>query len=204
MGLVITKNAEWELIHSAYGIELKGKRGIYDSCFNGEEEVWTDISVNGREFRYPMGMGGVHIHNRAGDNIINMDSDKDLVCYMFAHREREMDDYEFEQFWRKEYFSPFWKHHTRNRMLRERQEEIERAEQEKREAERKAELDKLKAYADKKKFYMIVSGDKAYFIKLDKRNADAPGRIEDSRILQFAQDYPGNGVDIVEEREVGA
>lgn len=200
MGLYYNKNAEWELIHSAYGTELKGKRGTWLSPFDGEQDVYTDISVNGRELY----LGNHAILVTGNSSVINMEADKDLLCYMFAHREKEMDDYEFEQFWTKEYFGCLWRHHTRNRMLNERLENERKAEQEQREAKRQAQLDEFKAYAEKRKLYMIREYDTVYFIKLWGENKKAAGRVDDAHILDFAHNYPGNGCDIVETREVTA
>jgi len=196
------KKQNWTLIHSAYGVNIEGKFGYYESIFGDPtEKVIERISVNGREFY----LGNGHwIYADKVKGMINMEEDKEILCYYFAKMRpvAEIDDYEWESFWFKEYKNCLWRYHARNHMLNERLENERKVEQERREAKRQAQLDELKAYATKKKFYMIVSGDKAYFIKLDKRNADAPGKVDDAHILSFAQDYPGNGVDIVEEREV--
>lgn len=198
MGLYYNKNAEWELIHSAYGTELKGKKGTWFSPFDGEQDVYTNISVNGRE----IDLGNHAILVTGDSSVINMDADKDLLCYMFANMETEMDDWKFEHFWTKEYFSSLWRHHTRNQMLNERLESERKVEQEKREAERQAKIDEIKAYAEKKKLRLVMEYDTAYFVKIDKRKHKNSEQATDEMILSFIRKFPGNGIEIVEERSI--
>ena len=199
MALYYNKNAEGELICSAYGTELKGKRGTWLSPFNGEQDVYTNISVNGRE----IDLGNHAILVTGDSSVINMDADKELLCYMFAHKEKEMDDYEFEHFWTKEYFSSLWRYHTRNKMLNERLESERKIEQEKREAERQAKIDEIKAYAKKKKLRLVMEYDTAYFVKIDKRKHKNSEQATDEMILSFVRQFPGNGIEIIEERSIG-
>lgn len=198
------KNQNWTLIHSAYGVNIEGKFGYYESIFgDSTEKVIERISVNGREFY----LGNGHwIYADKVKGMINMEEDKEILCYYFAKMRPvvEMDDYEWESFWFKEYKNCLWKHHTRNRMLNERLENERKAEQERREAKHQAQLDEFKAYAEKRKLYMVREYDTVYFIKLWGENKKAAGRVDDAHILDFARNYPGNGCDIVETREVTA
>ena len=203
MGLIYgDKNQNWTLIHSAYGVNIEGKFGFYQSPFGDPtEKVIESISVNGREFY----LGNGHwIYADKVKEMINMEEDKDLLCYYFAKMRpvSGMDDYDWENFWFKEYKSCLWKHHAQNCMLNERIEAERKVEADKRKAREQKILNEYKAYAKKKKLYMIREYDTVYFLKLTGENTKAPETVDDIHILQFAKDYPGNGCDIVETKEV--
>lgn len=205
MGLIYgDKEQNWTLIHSAYGVNIEAKFGYYQSPFGDPtEKVIESISVNGREFY----LGNGHwIYADKVKGYINMEEDKDFLCYYFSKMcpVCEMDEYDWENFWLKEYKGCMWKHHVQNRMLNERLEAERKVAFEKQKAKEQELLDSFKAYADKKKLYMIREYNTVYFLKLTGKNKKAAGSVDDKQILQFARDYPGNGCDIIETREVSA
>lgn len=201
MGVIFDKNAKWELIHEAYGIRLEGKFAGYESVFSPEiRRCITDISVNGRQFY--LGNNCIYAEDKTGQ-YINMDADKDILCWYFAHLDKEMDDWEYEHFWLKEYHNAFWKHRALQRKQREAEQERNRIAAEEREAERQKVIADFQAYANKKKLRMIIADDNAYFIKINKRIHKNADEAADDLVLMFAKEHPGNGVEIVETREVG-
>lgn len=199
MGRIYNEDKEWKVIHEAYGITLKGKYANYESAYSDYSKIITAISVNGRE----LDLGYAHfIVAEQTPYVINIEDDKNLLCYMFSRREKPMDDWEFENFFFKEYNGTLWRHRARNRLADERIREEEEKAQTKREAEKAKQIEDFKAYAEKKKLRLIMEYDKAYFVKIDKRRHKDSDKATDEMVLQFAREYPDNGVEIVEEREV--
>lgn len=187
-------------IHNAYGITLKAEIQEYTWYYGGTDDVVMRIWVNEREVY----LGHQHfiILSDPSGQRINMEADKDVLCWYLARH--PMNDLELEDFFLKQYHGTLWKYHAQNRMFKERQDaELERIAA-KAKAERDAQLDELHKYAEKKKLYMIVQYDQIYFIKYDKRKykAEDLDKVGADNVLRFAQDYPGNGVDIVEERRL--
>ena len=197
MGRIYNEEADWKTIHEAYGVTLKGKYADYEGSYADYSRVLTAISINGRE----IDLGYSHfIVAEKVPYIINIEDDKNLLCYLFSYT--EMDDYEFEHFFTKEYNGSLWRHRARNHLADERIEE----ERLKKVAKRKANIDnqiaEFKTYAEKKKLRLVMEYDKAYFIKIDKRRYKDSDKVTDEMVLEFARKYPGNGIEIVEEREV--
>lgn len=187
-------------IHSAYGVSLKGEIQEYTWYYGGTDDVIMRIWVNEREVY----LGHQHfiILSDPSGQRINMEADKDLLCYWLSKNPKT--DEELETFFLKEYHRCLWKHFAQQWMFKERQdEELERIAARAKE-KRDAQLDELHKYAEKKKFYMVVQYDQIYFIKYDKRKykAEDLDKVGADNVLKFARDYPGNGVDIVEERRL--
>lgn len=187
-------------IHSAYGITLKGEIQEYTWYYGGTDDVIMRIWVNEREVY----LGHQHfiILSDPSGQRINMEADKDLLCWWLAHNPK--DDRELEEFFLREYHHSMWKHFARNQMFKERQDaELERI-AERRKAKETEQMEEMQAYADKKKYYLIRKYDDIYFIKYDKRKykAEDLDRVGADVVLQFAQEHPGNGVDIAEERRL--
>lgn len=199
--VIYNKNAEFQLIHEAYGVKLEGKYYSYESPWSDSEydTVIGVIKVNGRE----VNLGGHEIVAFKCKGIINMEEDKDLLCNYFAHNKvDEMDDWTLEHFFLKEYHSCLWKYHTQQRILRERIEAENKKAAEERTAKRNAKIAEFQAYADKKGLRMIVDYDRAYFVKIDKRVHKNSEQAEDQLVLDFAQKYPGHGIEIKEVKGI--
>ena len=185
-------------IHSAYGITLKGDIQEYTWYDGRVDDVIMAIYVNEREVY--LGHSFFIILSDPSGQRINMEADKDVLCWYLAHH--PMNDQELEDFFLKEYHHTMWKNHARNQMFKEKQDvELERIAARAKE-KREAELDEMHKYAERKKLYMIVQYDQIYFIKYDKRKykAEDLDKVGADNVLKFAQDYPGNGVDIIERR----
>lgn len=117
MGIVYIKDAPVVTIHEAYGITLKGKYAHYDSIWSPEiDKCLIEIYVNDRK----MELGNNCIFATKCSHYQNIEDDKDILCYFFAHLDKEMDDWEFEQFFRKQYHNGLWRYRTRNKMFEER------------------------------------------------------------------------------------
>ena len=197
--IIWNPNAEWKTIHEAYGVKLEGKYAGYDSVSSPEiTRCITAISVNGREIE--LGNNVIFAEDPT-HHFINMEDDKDILCWYLAHT-LLMDDYDYERFWVKEYHCHMWRHFAEQKKRRiEEHERLER-EIEEREAQKAANIALYQAYADKKNLRLIVDGDTAYFVKIDKRRHKNADKADDAMVLNFARDYSGNGIEIVEEREV--
>ena len=190
--------SEWQTIHEAYGILLEGRYDIYDWSYKPASKVITHIRVNGREFE----LGNAHfILAEKEEGMINMEDDKGILCYFFSKAD-EMNDYDWERFWTRSYTSPLWRSQALNWNQREIQDKANREAAEKRKAEREAAIEELQKYADKKKLRLIIEYDTVYFIKIDKKKHKDADAASDELVLMFAREYPGNGVEIVEERKV--
>lgn len=185
-------------IHSAYGITLKGEIQEY-TWYDGKVDnvIWR-IWANEREVY--LGHSFFIICEDPTNQRINIEADKDVLCWYLAHT--PMTDEELEDFFIKEYHHTLWKYHARNRMFKERQDAENTRLAEERKAKHEAEMNEIKAYADKKKYYVIVEYNDVYFIKYDKRKykAEDLDKVGADRVLQFAKEYPGHGVDIAERR----
>ncbi len=196
--MIISEEREWKPIHFNYGIELNGIFGVYNSPFDGNRDVIVAISVNGRELY----LGNNFINASHEEGIINMEDDKDLLCYMFSYQEKPMDDWELEKFWIKEYKGSLWRSITRDRKLRDEKERIMKEVEKERQLKREKVIMECKVYAEKKKLRLIIDNDNAYFIKIDRKWHKNADEVPDQTILDFIERYPGNGVEIVETREI--
>ena len=188
-------------IHSAYGITLKGEYEVYHWYDGRDDDVIWRIWVNDREIY--LGRGHFIISEDKTEQYINMESDKDLLCYWLS--KNPMDDYALDRFFTDSvggYRSCWWRSHARDRMLRDRLEEQRKAEADARKSAEEIQMAAYKAYADKKNLYMIRDYNVVHFLKLNKKNAKAIGVLDDDVILEFAKNYPGHGCDIVETKEV--
>ena len=121
------KNQDWTLIHSAYGINIEAKFGYYESPLgDSTEKVIEEISVNGRSVY----LGNGHwIYADKVKGYINMEEDKDDLCYFFSkmHPLSEMDDWKLENWFTKQYKNSIWKSHVRNRKIEDQRcQEMER------------------------------------------------------------------------------
>lgn len=198
MGIIWNKNAEWKTIHEAYGIKLEGKYAGYDSVTSPEiTRCITAISVNGREIE--LGNNCIFAENSTG-HYINMEDDKDILCWHLAHT--LMDDYDFEQFWTKQYHGYPWKHFALEKKRRIEEHRRQEAEWEAHKAKVDATIAEFRSIAERKGQRLIVEGDSAHFVKIDKRRHKDADKADDAMVLNFARTYPGNGIDIMETREV--
>lgn len=185
-------------IHSAYGITLKGEIQEYTWYDGDVDDVIMRIWVNEREVY--LGYNFFIICSDLTNQRINMEADKDVLCWYLAHN--PMTDEELEDFFIKEYHHTLWKYQARNRMFKEKQDaEYERIAARARE-KRESEMNEIKAYAEKKKYYVIVEYSDVYFIKYDKRKykAEDLDKVGKDKVLKFAKEYPGHGIDIAERR----
>lgn len=196
--MIISEEKTWKPIHSAYGVDLKGQFGVYNSPFDGNRDVIVAISVNGRELY--LGNNFINAHHEEG--VINMEDDKDLLCFMFSRREKEMDDWEFDRFFTKEYFHTLWRSKARDRKLLEEMEKAEAEVAKIKQLKREQSIAECKVYAEKKKLRLIIDHDNAYFVKIDRKRHKNADDVPDQTILDFIEKYPGNGVEIVETRKI--
>lgn len=117
MGIIWNKNAPIKEIHSAYGIKLKGRVMGYESIWSPEiTHIITELWVNERF----IDLGNAHsifAEDKTG-RFLNMEKDKDDLCYWLA--KNEMDDWELEQFFSKQYTSSLWRCRVRQMKMRER------------------------------------------------------------------------------------
>lgn len=118
MGIIWNKNAPVREIYSAYGITLKGVYMGYESVWSARNvnEVITTLYINEREVE----LGNGHCIFAADETgqFINMEKDKDDLCYWLS--KNEMDDWELENFFYKEYTSCLWRCRVRQMKMRER------------------------------------------------------------------------------------
>lgn len=199
MGRLYKANRPIVDIHEAYGIKLRGEIDEYESVIDQcTREIIVRLWVNDIEIE----LDARGIYRNKENGLINMEDDKDLLCYWIANTDHT--PWELHQFFTKEYTGCLWRSRARDMQMRERQRKEREIETKEREAKRNKELEECRVYADKKKLYMIVDGETVYFIKLTGKNKEIvdSGNANDKMILDFAHDYPGNGCDIVETREV--
>ena len=185
-------------IHSAYGVTLKGVYDDYHWYDGSVDEVIMEIYVNDQ--RVYLGSGHFIISEDKTGQRINMEDDKDYLCYWLSTH--KMDDYELENFFLKQYHGSVWKHFARQQMMKEKMDAVHKADAERRAKERQSQIDEAEEYARKKKLHVIRKYDELYLVKLSGKNKDCVGRVTDDQILQFAKEYPGNGVEIVEKRSL--
>lgn len=185
-------------IHSAYGVTLKGEIQEYTWYDGKVDDVIYTIWVNEREIY--LGYSFFIILSDPSGQRINMEADKDVLCWYLAHN--PMNDQELEDFFLKQYHHTLWKYHARNEMFKEKQEAEEKKRAEMRRERREAELAAIKAYAEKKNYYMVRDYDSIYLIKLDKQRREEVenGNVADDVVLRFAKECPGHGCDIVERK----
>lgn len=199
MGRLYKANRPIVDIHEAYGIKLRGEIDEYESVIDRcTREIIVRLWVNDIE----IDLGADWIYRNKENGYINMEDDKDQLCYWIANT--DYTPWELHQFFTKEYNGCLWRSRTRDMEMRERQKKEWEREAKEREAKRNKEFEECKAYADKKKLYMIVEHETVYFIKATGKNKEIieSGKADDKMILDFARNYPGNGCDIVETREV--
>lgn len=199
MGIIWNPNAEWKTIHEAYGIKLQGKYAGYDSISSPEiTRCITAISVNGRDLE--LGNRCIFAEDPT-HRFINMEDDKDILCWYLAHTLLQ-DDYDYEQFWLKQYHNYPWKHFALEKKRRIEEHRRQEAEWEARKAKVDATIAEFQKEAERKGQRLIIEGDTAYFVKIDKRRHKGADKADDQMILKFVRTYPGNGIEIVEIREV--
>lgn len=193
MGRLYNKNRPIVDIHEAYGIKLRGEIDEYESCLEQcTREIIVRLWINDAE----IDLGASWIYRNKEEGIINMEDDKDLLCYYFANNPRE--PWEMLKFFEKEYHNTIWRERARQMMFKERIDEEQRKKEEERKAKRQLWIQSCEEYAAKKKLRLIVDYDKAYFVKIDKKRHKNSDDVDDKTVLDFADKYPGNGVDIVE------
>ena len=185
-------------IHSAYGITLKGEYQEYRWYDGRVDDVIWRIFVN--DVAIYLGNGHFIINEDKTDQYINMQKDKDLLCFWLSRN--PMDYWQLEEFFTKEYTSCWWRYKAQNLQISERIAEQRKKEAEARNEREQKQIISMQEYADKKHLYMIRDYTKVYFLKLDKKNAKAIGSIDDKLILEFAKNNPGHGCEIVETKEV--
>lgn len=187
-------------IHSAYGVTLKGEYGTY-TWFDGRvTDVIYAIYINDRKVE--LGNRDFIIAEDKTNQYINMESDKDLLCYFFAHH--DLDDWELENFFAKEYKSSWWKHRTQDMQIRERLDNQRKAEQERREQNKAKQIAEVLEYANKKNLHVVMLYDDMYLLKVSQNNLDAVKCLPSDMVIEFAKEHPGNGCDIVEVRRLTA
>ena len=115
MGRLYNKDMPVETIHNAFGITLRGEIDGYYSFLSPEVKrtvvrLWiNDIEID---------LGANDILRDKNPNLINIEDDKELLCYWLSLH--PMNQWQLEQFFTKEYKGTLWRHKARIKILENR------------------------------------------------------------------------------------